>query len=143
MDDRPLIHWGIPGMKWGVRKARNAISKAFAPKTTTKLQTKNGKTYLVKRTKGGDHLVSSLNRKSKELSRREVTPKQAKAFMDKQKSQKVKDIARADKVRTAGKVVGKVLSIYGVYKTAKFFSELNQPASPQYSPAYQAWLANG
>lgn len=27
MNDRPLIHWGIPGMKWGVRKQYSFASK--------------------------------------------------------------------------------------------------------------------
>ena len=28
MKDRPLIHWGIPGMKWGVRRSRKSSSKS-------------------------------------------------------------------------------------------------------------------
>lgn len=138
-----LLHFGIPGMKWGVRRARNAISKAFAPKTTTKIQRKDGKTYLVERTKGGDHLVSFLNKKSKVVSRKQVTEKQAQKFMNDLKVQKAKDVANANKVRTAGKITAAFLSVYMGVNTAKMLSGLNSRNSDTYNAAYTAWLRNG
>ncbi len=144
MTDKPLIHWGIPGMKWGVRRARAALGKAFGPKTTTKLHTgKDGKTYLVKRTDTNNHLVSSLNRKNKVISKKEVTPQQAKAFMDKQKKRKVKELLKAEQVRAAASITSKVLSAYLVLNTAKMISDLSTPSTSNYNAAYAEWLKNG
>lgn len=146
MKDEPLIHWGVPGMKWGVRRARQAFSKAFAPKTTTKLQTgKDGKTYLVKRTAEGGHLVDGLNRKSQELSRREVNHKQVQSFLKAQKNQKVKDVIKAEKVKKAAKIVSTALSAYLIMDTVRMFKNLNKTSTSTdtFNAAYTQWLRTG
>lgn len=40
MEDKELIHYGVLGMKWGVRKARKSSNPSDDSKTASKLKTK-------------------------------------------------------------------------------------------------------
>lgn len=71
-------HFGIPGMKWGVRKA----------KTTTHLRREGRKKFLVEKNKRGST-----------VSKRRVTSKEAKEFLEQRKADRIAKRAKDEATR--------------------------------------------
>lgn len=116
MNDESLVHWGVPGMKWGVRRAK---------KTTTKNATKT-KSNKPKRTpeQAKKFMADQRKKKLKELKKQEhinnvkrTTNHLLTAYLVSTQSQRISEI------------------------TAPYKNASNDNNS--YAAAYQNWLANG
>lgn len=108
MNDEPLIHWGVPGMKWGVRKARAKTWLKEAGKVT-----KNSLLHPNITNKANADSIRATKSK-KELLRRTLAYQSTKdlkdvnrrvdAYLKKQKNKKLKDIkVRQEKMKAAKK----------------------------------------
>ncbi|TRO51029.1 hypothetical protein E2P63_05335 [Candidatus Bathyarchaeota archaeon] len=101
-----LTHFGVPGMKWGVRKHRN-------PFTTKRLSKSKGKNYIVEKTKLGNKVIS----------KKRVSKKDAEAFIAKQKAEKISALLRQEKKKQiASKVVGAFVTAYAAHTVASLLA---------------------
>lgn len=99
---KDLEHFGIPGMKWGVRK----------PTTRTTVTRKGDKHYLTEKTKKGTV-----------VSKTAVSKADAEAFTAKLKAEKLKarlkNEAKREKVE---KIAGALVLAYSAYSMANLFA---------------------
>lgn len=126
-----IKHFGVAGMKWGVRKNRNLTP------STQSLSRRSGKPEILTK-RWGDKKI---------IGRKVVTEAQAKAFVEKQKKMKLaeemKNIQRNEKATKAGKVVAAMITAYSVLSIASMLSGMTASPSPSYNAAYLEWLKTG
>lgn len=132
MNENELYHFGVKGMKWGVRRNRSSFVSTSGPKRLpgTYASDGNGWTAKAKRLPG-----AIVKKDGYDKSR---TPKGV-ASLTSQKSGKSKQKAaantpeakaRREKIKKAAKVgaavAGTALAVYGVYKVSKAISNKKQ-----------------
>ncbi len=120
MYDEPLIHWGIPGMKWGVRRKRSGGAKTSV----------RGKKI------------------SKSIKAPKRTPEQAKKFMADQRKKKVAKLKTEQHINDVKRTTNHLLTAYLVSTQSQRISEITAPyknatSDDSYAAAYQNWLDNG
>ena len=137
-----LMHYGVPGMRWGHRKARPLSaerSRYVNAKATYKADKKAySKAYDKAYSYSGRHLISQfvgkkqkaesdrrwkdVDNKATQLNKSKSTIKQAKKEYKQSAEYKAK---RAKALKTGAAVAGAALAIYGTYKLSKFIGEKN------------------
>lgn len=114
-DSDELMHYGVPGMKWGHRKARyyevTGNSSRIGSKNNGQMNTK------IRRSKGA---ISNKNSKSQKT---ELTPEQ-------------KSARRKKALKIGAAVVGTALAAYGTYKLAKYAQDKRQQAAMKKASEY-------
>ena len=128
-----LIHYGVKGMKWGVRRARNLQSMAAGSRQSAKEETELSNYY---RSKGKTRAADRRARWAAEASADAAKyQKKADKIMEKQAAKEAKKEAantpeaKAAKRKEAAKigaaVVGTALASYGVYKVSQAIKDKN------------------
>ena len=137
-----LMHYGVPGMRWGHRKARplsaersryvnakatyKADNKAYN-KSLNKAYSYSGR-HLVSQHVGKKQKVESDKRwddaydKAMQLNKSKSAMKQAKKEYHQTNEYKAK---RAKAIKTGVAVAGTVLAVYGAYKFSKYIKDTN------------------
>lgn len=91
-----LIHWGIPGMHWGVRRRNLTPSSRHLSKAGGKLS------IVTKR--WGDKKV---------VHKKQVTPEEAKSFVAQQNKQKANDLVKkTNREKRLGRAVIALVTVY-------------------------------
>lgn len=132
MEDRPLIHWGIPGMKWGVRR-----------RAATARMDKSGNVTVIRKGKRVPVMVTRRGKKV-QLNGRQLSNKtRAKAaeLFTSFKNKFSKDLTVTKVAYTS---VVAAMGIYNGIKLAQLFKEIGSSAPSGVDiNAYNAWLKNG
>ena len=133
MNENELYHFGVKGMKWGVRRNRSSFVSTSGPKRLPGTYASDGNSWTAK----AKRLPGAIVKKDGYDKSR--TPKGA-ASLTSQKSGKSKQkvtantpeaqAARKEKLKKAAKVgatiAGTALAAYGVYKVSKAISNKKQ-----------------
>ena len=133
MNENELYHFGVKGMKWGVRRNRSSFVSTSGPKRLPGTYASDGNGWTAK----AKRLPGAIVKKDGYDKRR--TPKGV-ASLTSQKSGKSKQkvtantpeakAARNEKLKKAAKVgaavAGTALAAYGVYKVSKAISNKKQ-----------------
>lgn len=133
MNENELYHFGVKGMKWGVRRNRSSFVSTSGPKRLPGTYASDGNGWTAK----AKRLPGAIVKKDGYDKRR--TPKGV-ASLTSQKSGKSKQkvtantpeakAARKEKLKKAAKVgaavAGTALAAYGVYKVSKAISNKKQ-----------------
>lgn len=114
MDNKLLIHWGIPGMKWGVRR-----QKVLRPT----FQYRDSRGNLVSRygkgkygggpkptSKGDDKFYREANKQAMKL----------KSFINNSNKEKVKDLPSPSKTK---KVIKTIVTVYATMVAVNFVAD--------------------
>lgn len=128
MNDRSLIHWGIPGMKWGVRR-----------------NNRSGNTTTV-RSKPVQKNERSLSNKT-----RKVAFEKTDQLLKSVKALKYKELVKAREARSNKILLGLTVSLVASLGTLKVISLLSNRLPSldsatdfsSFNTAYENWLANG
>jgi hypothetical protein len=107
MDKNELRHVGILGMKWGKRKTRNLTP------SSQHLSKRGGKTSIITR-RWGDKKI---------IRRKEVSQKEAQAFVDKQRAQKTAEMFKNNQKRA--RVIKAARTVIAAYSVISIVNMMN------------------
>jgi hypothetical protein len=123
-----LAHYGVPGMRWGHRKAQPFSMGATRHRMAAKVFGINERAY-----RKSNPTLASMNKsaKNKQLKAAERAQQaanakaQAKVQYKQTAEYKAKSAKRAKALKTGAAVAGTALAVYGAYKVSKYVKDTN------------------
>lgn len=132
MNENELYHFGVKGMKWGVRRNRSSFVSTSGPKRLpgTYASDGNGWTAKAKRLPGAIVKKDGYNKSRTPKGVASLTSQKSGKSKQKAAANTPEAQARKEKLKKAAKVgaavAGTALAAYGVYKVSKAISNKKQ-----------------
>lgn len=138
-DEEVLSHYGVLGMKWGVRKSRRGLSgKAKVGDVATFSNGKKAKVVSNRRVKGGNEVtfeeLNSRKSNSSHMSNEEIQKRIARIKLEQELSRLTTPAPKAGQefikgvLKTSGQqILTKALTSGGIYLSGKLLGKLTTP----------------
>ena len=128
-NDKPLIHIGILGMKWGVRRrASGQVRTSVRGKVVNAVTSVRGKKT---------NVIGGKTKKSKR------TPEETKKAVAIQKKKKAAAMIKEQNAQDVKRLTSHLMTGYLTMNASKWANEAATPKAPSYNEAYGDWLLNG
>lgn len=136
MKDDALIHWGIPGMRWGHRRTSSGGTTTVRGKVVSAITSVRGKSAPVK---------------PRPTSKGKLTFEKTNEVLKKAKQVKYKDLVNSRNARFNKIAAGLGITLVASLGTLKYISLLSSKLPgldtatdfSTFNTAYETWLANG